>query len=203
MCYSPFDKALYAFATLCSNDSSLRFKCPSPRGGGGLEEKEKKHLMGQFLNKLAPVNDEKKAEEIAQIAGTYYQEHFSEDKKWSSTDFYRAVCEAVEQINKSIGCTQLQAPKATTLEKAYYRHHKEKGKSLTKEEFQKILEDVIIETRVTGVGAIRDSLFYIFGVPMAAVLFKRSVMPRAIPNKIFIPGVTSATVFVLAKLNKI
>lgn len=82
------------------------------------------------------------------------------------------------------------------------RHHKGKGKSLTKEEFQKILQDAIVETGFTGIGA-KDILLYIFGVPATALLIKQGLIPKALPNEIFIPVVTSATVFVLAKLNKI
>lgn len=81
-------------------------------------------------------------------------------------------------------------------------HHKGKGKSLTKDEFQKILEAVILDTGVSGMGA-KDMLLYIFGVPITALFIKQRLIPGAIPNDIFIPAVTSATVFLLAKLNKI
>lgn len=72
---------------------------------------------------------------------------------------------------------------------------KGKGKSLTQEEFQKILEVVILDTGVSGMGA-KDMFLYLFGVPLIALFLKQ------IPNGVFIPGVTSATVFLLAKLNK-
>lgn len=81
-------------------------------------------------------------------------------------------------------------------------HHTGKGKSLTKEEFQKILQAVILDTGVSGMGA-KDMLLYIFGIPISALFIKQRLIPGAIPNDIFIPGVTSATVFLLAKLNKI
>ena len=61
---------------------------------------------------------------------------------------------------------------------------------------------MILESGFSGIGAI-DICFYIFGVPLAALFIKQGIMPRAIPNEIFIPAVTSAAVFVLAKLNKI
>ncbi|GAB2210093.1 hypothetical protein Droror1_Dr00015346 [Drosera rotundifolia] len=158
--------------------------------------------MGQLLNKLAPGNEQKKAEETAAIAEKYYDEHFSDNKEWTTVEFHRAVCEVVEQINKIAGNTQFRVPKTTTLEQTYDKHHQGKGKSLTKEEFQRILQDVIMDTGFTGIGA-KDTLFYIFGVPSAALFLKQAVIPKLIPNEIFIPGVTSATVFVLAKLNKI
>lgn len=84
----------------------------------------------------------------------------------------------------------------------FQKHHQGKGKELKKEEFQKILQEVISDTGVTGIGA-KDTLMYIFGVPMTALFFKQRLIPNAIPNEIFIPGVTSAAVFLLAKLNKI
>ncbi|KNA09674.1 hypothetical protein SOVF_151360 [Spinacia oleracea] len=144
---------------------------------------------------------------MGEIAQRYYDEHFLDVTKEYLTsaefsDFYRVVCQAVEGINTSVGNTQFRVPKEEALQRAFDKHHKGKGKSLTKEEFQKILQDAIMETGFTGIGA-KDILFYIFGVPATALLIKQGIIPKAIPNEIFIPVVTSATVFVLAKLNKI
>ena len=61
---------------------------------------------------------------------------------------------------------------------------------------------MILESGFSGIGAI-DICFYIFGVPLTALFIKQGIMPRAIPNEIFIPAVTSAAVFALAMLNKI
>ncbi|KAK9922405.1 hypothetical protein M0R45_030870 [Rubus argutus] len=80
--------------------------------------------------------------------------------------------------------------------------HKSSNGTLKKEEFEKILQDVIIGTGLTGVGA-KDTLIYIFGVPLTALFLKQSLMPHSVPNEYFLPGITSATVFILAKLNKI
>ncbi|RAL51895.1 hypothetical protein DM860_010613 [Cuscuta australis] len=83
------------------------------------------------------------------------------------------------------------------------KHHKEEGKKLSKEEFQKILQEIIMEAGVTGIGA-KDILFYLFGVPVTALFIKQRILPAsAVPNELFIPAITSATVFLLAKLNKI
>lgn len=81
-------------------------------------------------------------------------------------------------------------------------HHVDKQKPLTKQEFETILQKVIVKTRFPGIGS-KDALLYIFGVPATTFFIKQQVMPRVIPNEIFIPGITSATVFILAKLNKI
>ncbi|XP_059458242.1 uncharacterized protein LOC132187821 [Corylus avellana] len=160
--------------------------------------------MGNSLKNFAPGSEEKKAREIGPIIEKRVDTYFSEytTKEFDFADFYRAVCETVEEINKKIGSTQFRIPTASTLQKAYNTHHKGKDNPLTKDEFETILREVIIGTGVTGIGA-KDTLLYIFGVPVTALFIKQQIMPRVIPNEIFIPGVTSATVFVLAKLNKI
>lgn len=66
-----------------------------------------------------------------------------------------------------------------------------------------MLKDVILDTGFTGIGGAKDLILYIFGVPITAFVIKQSLMPRVIPNEVFIPSITSATVFILAKLNKI
>ncbi|CAI9099623.1 OLC1v1036473C2 [Oldenlandia corymbosa var. corymbosa] len=169
--------------------------------------------MGQSLNKFG--GDEKKISEIGPVIEECYDKFFVNTSDWGMDDFYQAVCLTVEEINKKIGSTQLRVPQKTTLQQAYQgaiwigmlhmyieKHHQGKGKALTKEEFQKILQEVILDTGVTGVGA-KDTLFYMFAVPVTALFFKQRIIPKAIPNEIFIPGITSATVFLLAKLNKI
>ncbi|XP_042481937.1 uncharacterized protein LOC122062386 [Macadamia integrifolia] len=73
------------------------------------------------------------------------------------------------------------------------QHHSERDeKPLTKEGFRKISQR----------GAM-DILFFIFGVPITTLFVKQRLIPTAIPNELFIPGVTSATVFFLAILKKI
>lgn len=85
------------------------------------------------------------------------------------------------------------------------KHHKGKGKDqkpLTKEEFQRILQDVIMDSGVTGMG-IKDIFLFIFGIPIVTTFIKQRAAPNVIPNDVFIPAVTSASVFLLSKLNKI
>ncbi|KAI3472273.1 hypothetical protein Pfo_029761, partial [Paulownia fortunei] len=90
---------------------------------------------------------------------------------WSSADFYHAVC------------TQFEVAKTSTLEQAYQKHHQGKGKSLTKEEFQKILQVVILDSGVTNIGA-KDMLFYLYGVPDTALFIKQCLVPMLIPNEV-------------------
>ncbi|CAN6719021.1 unnamed protein product [Malus baccata var. baccata] len=174
--------------------------------------------MGQTLKTLAPSTlslslslslseikgtEENKIKEISPIIEEFYNTHFAAGtKEPTTTEFYRAICEAVEEINKQLGSTQFCVPEESKLKKAYEEHHQGKGSSLKREEFQKILQEIIVGTGFTGVGA-KDTLIYMFGVPLTAFLIKQRIMPRAIPNAFFIPAITSATAFVLAKLNKV
>ncbi|KAI5427321.1 hypothetical protein KIW84_032659 [Lathyrus oleraceus] len=107
-----------------------------------------------------------------------------------------------EELNRKLGYTQFKLPKTEELEKAYHEHHKGKDKELTKTEFQDIMKEMVKESGFTGVGA-KEALLYIFGVPVTALFIKQRVMPQAIPNEFFIPGITSVTVLILAALNKI
>ncbi|KAM3690849.1 hypothetical protein ACB098_09G154100 [Castanea mollissima] len=158
--------------------------------------------MGGALQKLA-AGSEEKAKEINEIIEKCYDAHFTGTaEQMSYVKFFRAVCETVEDINKKLGNTQFRVPKDTTLNLAYNKHFKAKGK-LDKDEFQDMLKEVIFDTGVTGIGGAKDLILYIFGVPITAFFIKQSVMPRVIPNEVFIPSITSATVFFLAKLNKI
>uniref|UniRef100_A0A803MJ74 Uncharacterized protein n=2 Tax=Chenopodium quinoa TaxID=63459 RepID=A0A803MJ74_CHEQI len=163
--------------------------------------------MGQSLMKLTPGNEVKKSK-LEEIARRCYdekellnKEEFKEPDELFC-DFYRAVCETVENINTSVGNTQFRVPKEDVLEKAFKKHHPGKGKPLQKEEFQKILQDAIMETGFTGIGA-KDIILYIFGIPATTFLIKKGVFPRVIPDGFFIPAVTSATVFALSQFNKI
>ncbi|KAI5317856.1 hypothetical protein L3X38_037563 [Prunus dulcis] len=160
--------------------------------------------MGQTLKKLAPGTEENKIKEIGPIIENCYKTHFAGTvEKPTFTNFYRAICETVEEINKQLGNTQFCLPTESKLKEKYEDHHQVKGRSLTREEFQRIFQDVIFGTGFTGVGGAKDTLIYIFGVPLTALFVKQRLMPRVIPNEIFIPCITSATVFILAKLNKI
>lgn len=58
------------------------------------------------------------------------------------------------------------------------------------------------ESGITGFGA-KETLYYLFGVPATALFIKNKIKPQAISDNDFIPGVTSATVLILSKFNKI
>lgn len=82
------------------------------------------------------------------------------------------------------------------------KHSLDKGKHLEKDDFQKIIQEVIIHSGFTGFGS-KDTFLFIFGIPLITYFIKQRVAPKSIPNEVFIPGVTSASVYLLAKLNKI
>ncbi|XP_010525473.1 PREDICTED: uncharacterized protein LOC104803261 [Tarenaya hassleriana] len=163
--------------------------------------------MGQALNVNATGNGEKKKKEadLETLLKNCYETHFGGggEKEWTFGDFYRAVAETVEDINDNLGGTQLRVPSTEKLREAYERHKIGEGEKLSKEEFQKLLSEVVIGTGFTGVGGVKEFLLFIFGVPVFAVFLKNRVAPKSVSNDLFIPAVTSATVFFLAKFNKI
>ncbi|MCD7472057.1 hypothetical protein HAX54_012944 [Datura stramonium] len=156
--------------------------------------------MGQSLKKFP--NGEQSNNNNGPMIEECYKSHFKNIEKWSLAEFCHAVCLTVEDINEKLGSTQFRMPKIETLERLYKKYQICRGKSLTEEDYHKMLHEIILDTKVTGSGA-KDILLYLFGVPVTALFIKQSVIPQAMPNEIFIPGVTSATVFLLAKLHMI
>ncbi|KAJ6408373.1 hypothetical protein OIU84_011646 [Salix udensis] len=152
-------------------------------------------------------SDENKEREIGQIIEGSYEKYFGEEaikkssREVTTSYFTRAVCEIVEQINTSLNSTQLRLPEVEKLEGIYEKHFLNKGQQLEKEEFQKILQEIIIHSGFTGFGS-KDTILFIFGIPLITYFIKQRVAPKSIPNEVFIPGVTSASVYLLAKLNK-
>ncbi|PON63088.1 Transmembrane protein [Parasponia andersonii] len=162
--------------------------------------------MGQSLKKLAP-GEEKKIKEIESIAEDVYKVHFgtlTADKLKYSV-FYRAICETVEKINVRFGNTQFRIPSAKEVEDIYNkRHNSKKNQPVTHEEFKQILKEIMEKSPgFTGFGGAKDTLIYVFGVPVTTWFIKQQLIPRSISDDYFIPGVTSATVLLLANLNKL
>ncbi|KAI5583682.1 hypothetical protein BDE02_06G031400 [Populus trichocarpa] len=168
-------------------------------------------------------SEENKEREIGHIIESKYEKYFGEEankKMHSAHDpqssshepskeeitsapyFIRAVCEIVQEINISLKSTQLRLPDAENLREIYIKHSLDKGKHLEKDDFQKIIQEVIIHSGFTGFGS-KDTFLFIFGIPLITYFIKQRVAPKSIPNEVFIPGVTSASVYLLAKLNKI
>ncbi|QCD97034.1 hypothetical protein DEO72_LG6g1744 [Vigna unguiculata] len=161
--------------------------------------------MGLSLHKLAPGADQKKLKELEPIIEEGYEKLTEEKDAMEFPVFYRAVCEIVEKLNEKLGNTQIKLPATKDLETEFNKREKSKdgkNKALTKTEFQEIMKNLVKSSGFTGIGA-KEAILCIFGVPLAALLIKQKVMPEAIRDEFFIPGVTSATVFTLAALNKI
>ncbi|KAJ6741678.1 hypothetical protein OIU85_015824 [Salix viminalis] len=166
--------------------------------------------MGQSLKKLAPGSDENKEREIGQIIEGSYEKVF-----WRRS--YQQIVEgsddplihiSLEQYAKSSNklTPALTARNSVSQKLRYSRKFMkittlDKGQQLEKEEFRKILQEIIIHSGFTGFGS-KDTILFIFGIPLITYFIKQRVAPKSIPNEVFIPGVTSASVYLLAKLNK-
>ncbi|MCD7454934.1 hypothetical protein HAX54_026530 [Datura stramonium] len=156
------------------------------------------HIMGQAISKIGQSfqgRDEKVDDEIIELC---YDKYF----RRTTADFYHSICQTVEEINIRQGCTQFKIPSTTAMIRVYKKYQRVEGTKITKDQFRKILQDLIRETGITGFGA-KDTLFYLFGVPVTALFIKNRIKPNSISDDIFIPAVTSATVLVLSKFNKI
>ncbi|KAK4272454.1 hypothetical protein QN277_021011 [Acacia crassicarpa] len=153
--------------------------------------------MGQAANKLTSGNDfGKKGEKVKEC----YFEHF-EGKMLSESEFYRAICVTVEKLNKDQGYTQVKTIDEETLKEKYNHYCRGRAKP-TFDEFMTIVNDLEKQMELTGLG-VKETLLYIFGVPASATFIKNALMPSLVSNEILIPGMTSLTVLVLAKLKKI
>lgn len=84
------------------------------------------------------------------------------------------------------------------------KHHPRENKALLKEEFKNIIKDVItFESFSMGKGAL-ETIFFIFGAPICTFFLKRFIPGGArVSDDILIPAVTSGTVILLAKTNKL
>ncbi|KAK1277812.1 hypothetical protein QJS04_geneDACA016554 [Acorus gramineus] len=172
-----------------------------------------KTSMGQSLKKLTGRVDDQETKQaleslIKEAIEKRYQKFDDETTSWSKAEFYHAVYDIVEGINKEKGgAIQISTPKTAKLEKAYrdIHRHRDGKEKLTKGQFEEILKEVIdLQSIALGQGA-RDTLLYIFGIPIVALIAKRQLplSTRAISDDVFIPAVTTATVVYLAKANKI
>ncbi|GLT95808.1 hypothetical protein SLE2022_134700 [Rubroshorea leprosula] len=173
------------------------------------------------MGQSASGNNGYKVKEFDRIVERCYQTHFADVMDCTSADFYRAVCETVEEINKKLGSTQFSVPKITTLKLIFAKHLNALEKVtdedatdksaeiatyetlITREKFEEILQEVIVESGFTTDFRVMDILTYIFGVPVTALIIKQYFGLEAIPDYLFITVITTATVFLLAKLHKI
>nr|GMD48109.1 probable receptor-like protein kinase At5g24010 [Ipomoea batatas] len=151
-------------------------------------------VFHRFPSHIMPIDRDEECEPLTDSLGNSHSS--------PSAVFSQLRINDAREINTSVRSTQIRVPRTETLDRAFNNHHKGKGKKLKREEFQKILQEIIMDTGVTGIGA-KDILLFLFGVPVTTLFFKQILFPTAVPNEVFIPAVTSATVYLLAKLNKL
>lgn len=86
-------------------------------------------------------------------------------------------------------------------------HHgsHEEGKKLTREEFEKIAKGALKIDKITWRKLALETIFFMFGAPIAAVVAKRLIPGgnSLVPDDILVPAVTSFTAVVLANINRI
>ncbi|KAL5546598.1 hypothetical protein UlMin_006285 [Ulmus minor] len=154
--------------------------------------------MSQTVTQFASGNEDKKIKDII-------EKHYDETKgDINLPKFYYLISKIVEEVNKKFDNIQFKVPDIDTITDAYKRHHDPQQKSVSKEEFREILTEIwTSDPRFTGLLGAKDTLLYVFGVPLTALFLKQKLIPRFLPNEVFIPAITSLTVFVLAKLNKV
>ncbi|KAG9458028.1 hypothetical protein H6P81_002536 [Aristolochia fimbriata] len=170
--------------------------------------------MGQTINKLSkgmklPQQTVLQAdgEAIKKIVDRCYStllEDVNNTKPISQTYFHHAVCKTVEAINVELGgSTQILIPSYTKIIELYEKNRDRWSGQITRDKFVNILRELITGAQIGGRGKFRDILLYIYGFPVTALLIKQILVPDAISNDILIPAATSASVFALAKQNKI
>uniref|UniRef100_A0A1D1YQI2 Major capsid protein n=1 Tax=Anthurium amnicola TaxID=1678845 RepID=A0A1D1YQI2_9ARAE len=168
--------------------------------------------MGQALNKLRGQKVEQEGKvnkKLQDIATNYIDRNYDkfESLMEGSTQkenlFYHFVYEIVEGINTECGAMQYKMPKYEELQKIFKEVHPDSKKDLTKMEFQKIFDKVVGLDNLTVGQGFKDMVLYTIGFPVVAALVKSVILPKAIPDELFIPAITSATVVYLAKANKL
>lgn len=110
------------------------------------------------------------------------------------------------ELNEEKGAMQVKLPERGKLKQKYDAHYKpsSNNQTLSKDEFNKIVMEIITFDRFRlGKGAL-DVIAFLFGVPIGALFAKRFI-PRgeSVSDDMLIPAVTSLTVFVLAKTNRL
>ncbi|XP_068664347.1 uncharacterized protein [Aristolochia californica] len=165
--------------------------------------------MGQSINKLSkggkqPPQTSKKLdpEKIRNTVDRCYQTYL-EGSDSNHAHFHYAVCKTVEVINVELcGFTQIMMPSEKKIGELYEKNRDRKGE-IPQGKFEIILMELFKGAQIGGGGSFRDMFLFIYGFPVTAVLVKQLLFPDSIPNEILIPAVTSASVFALAKQNKI
>ncbi|CAI0543812.1 unnamed protein product [Linum tenue] len=106
-------------------------------------------------------SEHNKDRDIATAIEECCDKYFTENtQELSSADFYAAVCKTVEEINKKLNSTQFRVSDKEKLKQVY-----------------NVLEEIMIGAGFTGFGSF-------------ALFIKQRIAPTAVPNDVFIPGIT-------------
>ncbi|KAI9121350.1 hypothetical protein K1719_008383 [Acacia pycnantha] len=166
--------------------------------------------MGQSFKKATSAGNDfvKKKEDIMRERYNAFlkdNEELLKDNKDSNkikSEFYRAICLTVEELNRAQGYTQVKTIEESTLRDLYNKCGKDGTGRPTEDDFVKMMATLEHKLEFTAFG-VKETLLYIFGVPASATFIKNALMPSLVSNEVLIPSMTSLTVLVLTKLNKI
>ncbi|XP_010926994.1 uncharacterized protein [Elaeis guineensis] len=159
--------------------------------------------MGQAIPKFRKGDGKEQTSTKPPDLSAIWEEEYNKFTLEKFDEFYHQFYSIIEKLNEKGGAMQFKLPKKDDLKKAFERYHPGKG-TLTKEEFKKIMGEVIqLESFHVGKRAV-DVLLFLFGVPVVSLLAKR-VIPGAesIPEDILIPVATSGTVVFLTKTHRL
>ncbi|KAG6496862.1 uncharacterized protein LOC121990471 [Zingiber officinale] len=127
------------------------------------------------------------------------------NKETTDDDFCHIIYEIIGKLNEEKGAIQIKLPKRDELKERFDSITKgNKSKTLTKDEFRRIVKEIItFDSFTVGKGAL-DAIAFLFGAPIGALFAKRFIPGGAsVSDDILIPAVTSLTVFLLAKTNRL
>lgn len=84
------------------------------------------------------------------------------------------------------------------------KHEQGEAENRKTEEIEKIVGVVVVGSGLISCSGAKDMILSLYGVPAIGLFIKTCLVGNLIfPNEVLIPLVTSATVLLLAKLNKI
>ncbi|XP_074591584.1 uncharacterized protein LOC141847437 [Curcuma longa] len=130
-------------------------------------------------------------ESLADIVKKYHESFI---KKASEDNFIHTIYEIIGELNEKKGAIQIKLPKREELQKKYDDICK--GTKLEKDEFSKIVKEIItFDSFIVGKEAL-NIIAFLFGAPITA-LFAKSFIPggASVSDDILIPAVTSLTAF--------
>ncbi|KAH0470972.1 hypothetical protein IEQ34_000695 [Dendrobium chrysotoxum] len=171
--------------------------------------------MGQAFRKLKPGQEDllqKEQLDIKKLIQDVLDQEFTNLASTIKTvdDFYHVIYEIVELLNEKKGAMQFKLPTIKSLQEEVAAVQKKRGAYAVQSDYlnhQELKEVIlnVINIEDFQIGRAKDIFLFIYGVPVVGLLAKRIIPgPTAyIPDEIFIPAMTSGTIILLAKTNRI